>query len=1136
MKVKRLLSGFLTPLLISTTVLQGAIPTTVSAASINYVSNRAPLVNTRFITLPLGSVNANGWLLTQLQLQRDGLTGNSEAIYPELGSNSAWLGGNAPDSDWERPAYYVKGLVSLAYTLNDAGLKQKAQKWIDWSLKSQKADGSFGPSTNNDWWPRMPMLNAIMDYYEATNDSRVIPFMTNYFHYEANNLGNRPLSSWGSARAADNVDAILWLYNRTGDSFLLNLTDSIKNQVYNYSEIFTNNTFLTSFPQDFMPKHNVNVSEAYKYPPVFYQRTNSAVDRDAFMAGYNNLYPYHTQITGMNSGTEFLSGNSSTQGVELCSTVERMLCDEIATRILGDARIGDQLEKIAFNQLPGALDENIHQLQYYTLPNQVQSIIGGNGYAQDYGNGVVPGPYSGYPCCCFNLHMGWPKYVQNSWMGTVDNGLAVTAYGPTKVNAKVGNGVNVSFTEATNYPFEEQMRFTFNASQTVAFPLELRIPTWCSKPVVKVNGIIQSGVAPGTYYKINRTWNNGDVVTLDVPMSIKTSTWTNNSVGIERGPLVYSLKVGESWVKANNYNFNNTDFSEYQVHPTTAWNYGLNIDRNNPEASITVQKGVMPTNPFIPATTPVTLKVNAQQIPAWGLDINGIHASEPPVSPVASSQPVQQVTLIPFGAERLRVTYLPVIGKPSGPSTSFADNFPTNGPNKWVNFGGGWQQQNGKYYSESYNIGGVKSVATTTNFSDFTYEVNVNIQNGGTEAGEIFRVSNPANGANAYNGYYAGISTNGQVVLGKSSNNWTQLGSTAMQINIGKAYHMKVITKGSNIQVFVEDMITPKINVNDSSYTSGSIGLRQYCGSGTGDPSGQTVIFDSVTVTTVATPYFMMINKNSGKALDLIAGDTSNGARINQWTYDYNGGNQRWSILPVENGHFKIISYVNGKAMCIADASLNDGAQLHNWDYTGVGTDQQWDFIEAGNGWYKIKNVYSGKILEVLNAATTNDAKVQQGADNGSASQLWRLQPWGDYNIKADSGKYLCIQNKGSTNGSKIIQYDYEDNPWFKWRFENVGDGWSKVSSLNALTRVISVSNGSTTPGAYLHLWDYNTSNIGDQKVRIVPRTDGKFKFFFAHDGQSFDIPGGQTGNNIPVEQNTPNQVSWQEFTLERVQ
>jgi len=284
------------------------------------------------------------------------------------------------------------------------------------------------------------------------------------------------------------------------------------------------------------------------------------------------------------------------------------------------------------------------------------------------------------------------------------------------------------------------------------------------------------------------------------------------------------------------------------------------------------------------------------------------------------------------------------------------------------------------------------------------------------------------------------------------------------------------------------------------------------------------------------TPYFMIVNKYSGKALDLIGGDTSNGARVNQWSFDYNGANQRWAVLPTENNaHFKLISWVSGKCACIDGDSTNNGAILHDWDYVGNNPGQQFDLVDAGNGWFKIRNVKSGKILDDGGWGTGNDNTILQWDDGGMQdNQLWRLQPWGDYFIRAASGRYLCVANMGNSNGSRIIQYDRQDNPWFKWRFVSEGDGWYGCFSLNALTRVLCVGAGSTAPGYYCHLWDYNPSNYGDQKVRVIPQLDGTFKFYFAHDGQTWDIPGGQTGNNVELDQYPNNGNVWQKFALER--
>lgn len=629
------------------------------------VTNKAPLVQTPFIPLPLGSIEAKGWLLKQLELQRDGATGYSEDLYGELGTNAAWLGGTAPDSDWERPVYYLKGLVPLAYTLKDPNLIAKSQKWIEAILASQEEDGSFGPKSSDDWWPRMVALYVMKDYYEATNDARVLPFMTNYFHYQAAQLPARPLRDWGKVRVGDNIDTVLWLYNRTEDAFLLQLADTLAGQGYPITDIFTNDGF-QNFGNDFQPTHTVNVNEAIKMPAIYYQRSHDDADRDAFQAGVSHLMK-HSQITGMPSGTEMLAGVSSTQGVELCAITERMQSNEEAAMVLGDPHIGDALEKIAFNSLPGAMDKELKLHQYYSLPNQVESNLADHGFKQNYDNGMMPSPTSGFPCCRFNMHMGWPYFVKNMWAATSDGGLGVIAYGPSRVSTKIKN-VNVSVEETTNYPFEDQIGFEVTTSASVSFPLKLRIPAWSDQPNVTVNGQVQSAVKAGEYLTIDRAWASGDRVVLTVPMKLKTSTWVNNSVGIERGPLVFSLQVEEDWQVQSNpisavpgFNAGELGFSQYRVLAKTPWNYGLLIDRDHPEDSIEVVQGPMPENPFLQATSPVKLIAKAKKIPAWGKSANNVEASEPPIGPLLSAEPTESITLVPFGAENLRVSYFPEV-------------------------------------------------------------------------------------------------------------------------------------------------------------------------------------------------------------------------------------------------------------------------------------------------------------------------------------------------------------------------------------------------------------------------------------------------------------------------------------------
>ena len=109
----------------------------VSLEAQDYIANRAPLTESRFMELPIGAVKADGWLRQQLVLQKEGLTGHLDELYRNVvGPRNAWLGG---DGDaWERGPYWIDGLLPLAYLLDDKDLKDKAQVWVEAILGSQK--------------------------------------------------------------------------------------------------------------------------------------------------------------------------------------------------------------------------------------------------------------------------------------------------------------------------------------------------------------------------------------------------------------------------------------------------------------------------------------------------------------------------------------------------------------------------------------------------------------------------------------------------------------------------------------------------------------------------------------------------------------------------------------------------------------------------------------------------------------------------------------------------------------------------------------------------------------------------------------------------------------------------------------
>jgi hypothetical protein len=124
---------------------------------------------------------------------------------------------------------------------------------------------------------------------------------------------------------------------------------------------------------------------------------------------------------------------------------------------------------------------------------------------------------------------------------------------------------------------------------------------------------------------------------------------------VERGPLVYSLRVGESWHKLKQTG----PASDWEVYPTSPWNYGLVVDPKNPAAAFTVKERPMAHQPFSAMDAPVEITAKARRVPQWGLVDDS--PGPLPVSPVTSRRVEETVTLVPYGAAKLRITAFPYL-------------------------------------------------------------------------------------------------------------------------------------------------------------------------------------------------------------------------------------------------------------------------------------------------------------------------------------------------------------------------------------------------------------------------------------------------------------------------------------------
>ena len=647
----------------------------------NYPGYRAPLHGGYLLKLPVGQIQPSGWLREFLVRQRAGLNG-------QLGTVSAWLDkhnnqwlSDAGDHGWEEVPYWLRGYASLAYILDDEAMKQEAQVWFDGVLSHLKSDGFLGPkNTSNgrpEVWAQMIMLWALQTYYEHSGDPRVLDAMTNYFKWELTVPDDQFLEDyWENKRGGDNEWSVIWLYNRTGDESLLPLIEKLHRNTANW------------MMKDDLPNwHGVNVAQGFREPATFYVYTG---DPATLQCAYDNQHwmrECYGQVPGGMFGADENARAGYTdprQGAETCAVVEQMASDEILMGITGDPAWADHCEDVAFNTLPAALTADMRALRYITSPNM--AVSDGKNHAPSIDNNLrgmlSMSPFSSR-CCQHNHGMGWPYFAEHLVMATADNGLATMLYAANETTAKVADGKTVQLIENTRYPFEDEVRLTILTATPVAFPLYLRIPGWAKDAFITINDEPtpitkheDANASSGRYICIKRTWQDGDHVVLQMPMTFSRRVWQKNksSVSVNYGPLTLSLLIGEEFrqrdsrdqeiVQDDSHWQTGVDASlwpAYEIFSTTDWNYALCVDANDMPIELSVQRKSWPVDnfPFTPESVPLEVTAKGRQLPAWGFDDTGMTAPLPSPTTSRFSSTVYPLTLIPMGAAHLRIASFP---------------------------------------------------------------------------------------------------------------------------------------------------------------------------------------------------------------------------------------------------------------------------------------------------------------------------------------------------------------------------------------------------------------------------------------------------------------------------------------------
>ena len=628
-----------------------------------------------FRDLPITSIKPQGWLRLFLENQRDGLTGHLDKASGFPFDSDGWWSSPFPEKGaWTGHAewgMYLDGVHRCGYLLDDDFLINKARQYIEYTLNHQAVNGILGPNWT-DWTHGSEMdggrycqyhfFHTLMTEHSATGDPRILPAMQRHYMMV-------PPRQHAVHQNTGNMEEMCWLYEATGDERMLEQAEAawrICNETkYSFRRNF-DLPLVVLLSEKKATQHGLTYFDGIRGPLLLYKYTGDQQLLEAVLNGFRKVDRDHMLIDGCPSSNECFAGKNPRALHETCVVPAYSWVASYLMMITGDASWGDKIERCIFNAGIGSVTKDYKGVQYYSGPNQVivTSKSSHNHQAGPERMQYRPGHQT--QCCPGSVHSFMPNYVSRMWLKDPNGGLVAATYGPSTVTANVGSdNQEVTIVQRTDYPFSEQIEFEVQCDQTAQFPLWLRIPGWCQEASLTVNdeSIVMDN-QPGTFFKLDREFAAGDKVVLNVPMKPKLSFWQEGGLGIERGPLVYSLLIDEDRTVDEESVLRgkikpHQDFPLWNILPASPWNYALHVsyEQEELEKEIEVIQNPMVPNPWEVGAAPVQLRVPARQISDWELE-EGVRTPRLP-SPVLPSGDVKMITLVPQGSTCIRLTVFP---------------------------------------------------------------------------------------------------------------------------------------------------------------------------------------------------------------------------------------------------------------------------------------------------------------------------------------------------------------------------------------------------------------------------------------------------------------------------------------------
>jgi uncharacterized protein len=222
---------------------------------------------------------------------------------------------------------------------------------------------------------------------------------------------------------------------------------------------------------------------------------------------------------------------------ETCTTAYQLRVYDNLLRLNGNPRYGDLMERAIYNALFAAQSPDGRKIRYY-------SPFQGNRIYFDQDGYCCPGNYR-------RIVAELPAFVYYR----SKSGVAINLYTPSEADFRLAGDTTLKLRQETDYPSADRVTLHVDPSKPAEFPVQLRIPRWCAKASVAVNGRpIDKPIVSGEFFTIERQWSRGDKVTLDMPMTWRFVAGRKRQSGraaVMRGPVVFCLNPTQKDVLKN---------------------------------------------------------------------------------------------------------------------------------------------------------------------------------------------------------------------------------------------------------------------------------------------------------------------------------------------------------------------------------------------------------------------------------------------------------------------------------------------------------------------------------------------------------------------------------------------------------